>query len=370
MPKFCPMTSWNPHAETLVPLDEFKDRFFNIFVNTNNTMYVATENNGLMSVNLNQNGFTPNALSKNLLFVLSVFVVSENELYVYGVCNNCSFLRNISEENVKHMRKRDAPDEYKYCCYYLWPFRCRWYTTCPVYTYFVQYEGNKIVNRTIVNESINMITNKDEMIYQWSINATSSTVKSMAINGSCFNIFVDSNNTIYCSMTSHHQVVNKFMEKNTDIFTKIAGTGESDSTPETLRFPMGIFIESNFNLYVADSGNNRIQLFKRGNLNGTTIGTNGSFEHIELSYPTGIVLDADGFLFILDSGNHRIIGSGPNGFRCVVGCSGRNGSASNLLSNPITMNFDNYGNIIVVDRSNHRIQRFRLATNSCGKFSS
>ena len=137
-----------------------------------------------------------------------------------------------------------------------------------------------------------------------------------------------------------------------------------------MAYPFGIFVTDKFDLYVADFGNHRIQLFKHGSQSGTTIVTNGSYEHIELSFPTGIVLDADGFLFIVDYGNHRIIGSGPNGFRCVVGCSGRNGSASNLLSNPITMNFDSFGNIIVVDQDNYRIQRFRLATNSCGKFSS
>ena len=69
---------------------------------------------------------------------------------------------------------------------------------------------------------------------------------------------------------------------------------------------------------------------------------------IVLSRPTGVVLDADGYLFIVDSGHHRIIGSGPGGFRCVVGCSGLAGSASDHLSSPATLSFDTDGNMFVV----------------------
>ena len=105
--------------------------------------------------------------------------------------------------------------------------------------------------------------------------------------------------------------------------------------------------------------NNRIQLFQSGQLNATTVaGNTSSTITISLNCPTGIVLDADKHLFIVDNSNHRIVGSGPNGFRCLVGCNGTGGSASDQLSYPMSLSFDSYGNIFVTDTGNNRIQKF------------
>ena len=120
-------------------------------------------------------------------------------------------------------------------------------------------------------------------------------------------------------------------------------------------------------LYVADSNNSRIQRFDFGQRNGTTVAINGLSSLIGLNYPTGVVVDGKGYLFIVDSGNNRIIGQGPNGFRCVAGCSNTSGMNNDQLSLPTSMGFDSYGNIFVADQNNSRIQRFDLATNSCSK---
>jgi hypothetical protein len=98
-----------------------------------------------------------------------------------------------------------------------------------------------------------------------------------------------------------------------------------------LCYPQGIFVNTNFDLYVADSGNNRIQLFKSGESNATTIIINGTSGNITLLNPRGVVLDADGHLLIVDTVNARIIGSDVNGFRCVAGCSGAGSTAYQLV---------------------------------------
>ena len=88
---------------------------------------------------------------------------------------------------------------------------------------------------------------------------------------------------------------------------------------------------------------------------------------IVLSYPTCVILDADGFLFIVDNDNNRIVASDSYGFRCLVGCLKTPGNASDQLYYPWILSFDSYGNMFVTDRYNHRVQKFLLATNSCGK---
>jgi sugar lactone lactonase YvrE len=169
-------------------------------------------------------------------------------------------------------------------------------------------------------------------------------------------------------MDQLNQVVTKSLNSGSNALTIVAGTGSAGSASNMLSSPYGIFVDINFDLYVADCGNNRIQLFQSGQLDATTVaGSGSSTTTITLKYPSGIVLDADKNLFIVDNGNNRIVGPGPNGFQCLVGCSG-GGSVSNQLDSPQSMAFDNYGNIFITDMMNNRIQKFILLTQLCGKY--
>ena len=184
--------------------------------------------------------------------------------------------------------------------------------------------------------------------------------------GKCFDIFVDISNTLYCSMDSIHQIVTKSLNTVSNALTIIAGTGTAGNTSYMFQYPNGIFVNINFDLYVADWRNNRVQLFRSGELNATTVAGNGAPGTIALNGPIGIVLDADNYLFVADASNNRIVASGPNGFRCLVGCSG-GGTASDQLNHPTALSFDSYGNIFVTDCGNSRIQKLNLSTDLCVK---
>ncbi len=206
--------------------------------------------------------------------------------------------------------------------------------------------------------------NSNGRVDKWELNANSN-VPAMYVGSACYGLFVDISDTLYCSLHDLNQVVTKSLNSDSNITKTAAGNGTAGSTSNMLNGPYGIFVDINFDLYVADCLNNRIQLFQFGQLNATTVAGNPT---IALYGPTGIVLDADGYLFIVDCNNNRIVGSGPNGFRCLVGCSGSSGSAPNELQYPHTLSFDSYGNMFVTDWSNSRIQKFILSTNSCGKY--
>ena len=201
-------------------------------------------------------------------------------------------------------------------------------------------------------------------VERWTSNGTQ-LPSPMSICSQCYGLFIDSNDQLYCSQHDDHQVLRRSLQNPSSPTMIVAGTGCSGSTATQLNGPWGIFVTDQFDLYVADWGNDRIQLFREGEINATTMtinGTNGTI--ITLWRPRGVILDQDGYLFILDSWNDRVIGSDRWGFRCVVGCSG-GGSASNQLNNPRTMNFDVDGNLLVLDTVNNRVQKFLLATNSC-----
>ncbi|CAF1071686.1 unnamed protein product [Adineta steineri] len=202
-------------------------------------------------------------------------------------------------------------------------------------------------------------------VEKWTMTSTSGT-NVMITNDICFHLFIDKNNTLYCSYSNLHQVVKTSLNNNHHMSTNVAGTGNAGSASNMLSSPNGIFADAKFNLYVADSGNDRIQLFIHGQLNGQTIAGNGANNTITLNTPRAVILDADGYLFISDTFNHRIVASSANGFRCIVGCSSIAGSAANQLYKPWNIGFDSYGNLFVADRFNNRIQKFLLATNPCG----
>ena len=200
---------------------------------------------------------------------------------------------------------------------------------------------------------------------RWTRNGTRLS-SPMSTCAPCSGLFIDSENNLYCSQFNAHQVVRTSLNNLDPTLTIVAGTGCSGSTSNMLNHPWGIVVTIDLDLYVADQSNDRIQLFRFGKMNATTVSVNGATGTITLSGPTGFVLDADGYLFIVDSGHHRIIGSSSGGFRCVAGCSGSGGSAPDHLSSPATLSFDRDGNMFVSDTFNGRIQKFLLANNSCG----
>lgn len=148
--------------------------------------------------------------------------------------------------------------------------------------------------------------------------------------------------------------------------TIVAGTGSAGASAAMLNNPEGIFVTSSLDLYVADFGNNRVQLFQSGQSTATTIAGSGSNSTLTLNRPVGITLDIDGNLFIVCYSQNRVVVIGPGGDRCVVGCTGSSGTSANQLWHPATLAFDIGGNLLVGDQGNVRIQKFQLiSSNQC-----
>ncbi|CAM4787932.1 unnamed protein product [Rotaria magnacalcarata] len=188
----------------------------------------------------------------------------------------------------------------------------------------------------------------------------------MTVSASCTGVFVDTNDTIYCSMRDLHQVVKQSLTNSSSTPVTVAGTGTGGLAPNMLDQPYGVFVDSNFKLYVADCGNHRIQLFEPEQLIGTTLTGTGSTGSLSLKCPISIMMDADGDLFIAERGNNRIIRLSPEGYEDVIIGGQGAGSDPNQLSGPVNAAFDSYGNIFVADVYNNRIQKFYLASDSCG----
>ncbi|CAF0903803.1 unnamed protein product [Adineta ricciae] len=251
-------------------------------------------------------------------------------------------------------------------------------TAASIKQILVWAEDSNIVTQNIstgVNNSYGVFVTSTDDIYvssgdvtgqvrKWSANATIG-VTIMNVTGRCAYLFIDINETLYCSSDNRNIVIKISLNSTANTAPSIAaGNGTNGSNAYMLSSPLGICVDANLNLYVADFNNNRIQQFRPNELNATTVvGTSGT---MVLNGPSDILLDAAGYLFIVDHKNNRIVGSSLNGFRCIVGCSGVVGAGSEQLNYPYSFSFDSYGNFFVADTYNQRIQKFTLATNSCG----
>ncbi|CAF1450068.1 unnamed protein product [Adineta steineri] len=201
-------------------------------------------------------------------------------------------------------------------------------------------------------------------IEKWILNTNSSTPV-MDIVAPCYSIFIDIVNNLYCSLNQYHIIMKNWLDDDDTTPMIVAGTGVYGPTSNTLTQPSGLFVDGSLNLYIADSGNHRIQMFPQGESHGITVtGATSINTTIRLNYPTGVTMDGDGYLYIVDSNKNRIVRGGSTGFRCILGCI-TSGSESYKLSWPRDMAFDSDGNIYVVDAGNQRIQKFSYPKLSC-----
>lgn len=167
------------------------------------------------------------------------------------------------------------------------------------------------------------------------------------------------------------------------IITTYAGTGTAgysgDGGPATsarLNIPLGITMDAGGNLYIADGNNNRIRKVDSngtittyaGDGSGAFGGDNGQAASAQVFGPFG-VLAYQGNVYIADTGNNRVRrvdGAGiittiaGNG---VANFAGDNGPATSASFNtPIALAVDSAGNLYVADYSNGAIRKIAGGT--------
>ena len=129
--------------------------------------------------------------------------------------------------------------------------------------------------------------------------------------------------------------------------------GTKGSEPGMLNGPAGIAFDSNDDLYVVDSLNNRVQVFTRAGEHLREWGSGGTSEG-EFNRPWGITIDGEGAVYVADWGNHRVQKFGPDG-EYLMTFGSRNGSGSSL-SHPAGVAVDSDGDVYVTDWGNRRVQ--------------
>ena len=161
--------------------------------------------------------------------------------------------------------------------------------------------------------------------------------------------------------------------------TTYAGTGESGCCRDggravfgQLRFPFGVAVDGEGNLYIADRSNHMIRKVDSSGVIDTVTGTGvggyrgdgGAAGMARLRQPTGVAVDGEGNLYIADKDNHRIRKVDSDGVITTVAGTGERGSGGDggpavhaRLAVPTGVAVDGEGNLFIADAANQQIRK-------------
>ncbi len=177
-------------------------------------------------------------------------------------------------------------------------------------------------------------------------------------------VVVDNSGAIYISDVNNHRI-QKWAPGASEGVTIVGGYDSPAKDSYILGAHNGIFLDASSNLYVAETGRNRIRKWALGvnPMSGVTVAGRPPFSGsgpMELNIPWAVFVDRSDNIYIADRLNHRIQKwtVGATSGTTVAGSTGQSGNDAKLLKDPFSVFVDVSNNIYIADRGNSRIQKW------------
>jgi hypothetical protein len=154
-----------------------------------------------------------------------------------------------------------------------------------------------------------------------------------------------------------HRLI-KLDSSGTALFT-VGEPGIGGDDTAHLEDPNAVAFDSSGAVYVADSGNNRVQIFSSGGAYQATLGTGWGTGNTQFKYPDGIAVGSNGYIYVSDRDNHRVqIYNSSRTYVATIGQTGVSGADNARFNRPRGVYVDGSGAIYVADTGNQRVQKF------------
>jgi sugar lactone lactonase YvrE len=159
----------------------------------------------------------------------------------------------------------------------------------------------------------------------------------------------------------------------------IAGNAEGKGAEAAFNGPLGVATDAAGNIYVADTANNKIRKVSLDGSSGTFAGTgaagsaDGSGLLATFNAPRGLAFDADGNLYVADTGSNKLRKITPAGVVSTLAGTGAVGSADGTadvatFSAPCGLAIGADGTLYVCDRDNNKIRAVNSSTGTVTTF--
>ncbi len=279
-PQFCSNASWNLSAITFATSTIVGTNPWGVFVNTNNTVYVANRQNGLVHVWLEGSNSPTGNISGNLSIPYNLFVTDNYDVYVdNGEANYVvDKWSSNSTNSVAAM-----------------------YMCGGCYGLFIDINNNLYCSMQYTHKVISKSLNS--RLNVWSIVAGTGSAGSASnmLNGPR-GIYVDTNLNLYVADYNNARIQKfSFGQLNA---TTVAGATAAGTI--SLWGPTGVVLDANGYLFISDTWNHRIVGSGPYGFQCIVACSGAGSSSTGLYFPAHLSFDSYGNLYVADWGNSRI----------------------------------------------------------------